>query len=162
MKALLLALLLGTALSGALGVGYARLAKPPAAPAAQGEAGKPAKGDAAPQKKAEEPKDKKDEKTALRNGAIELPPIVSNLAAPEGVWVRLEGSVVVEGVEEKAVDQLKRDVTADILAYVATLSLPQLQGSLGLQHLREDIEERLALRSKGKAREFVIHMMVVQ
>jgi flagellar FliL protein len=48
------------------------------------------------------------------------------------------------------------------MAYLRTLHLPQLEGASGLQALREDLAERVRLRSGGKVREFVIETLVVQ
>ena len=92
----------------------------------------------------------------------ELPPIVTNLAAPSEVWVRLEGSVVIDRAALPEADGIVREIAADTLAYLRTLSLPQLQGAGGLADLRQDLNERIAIRAGGKARELVIHTLVIQ
>lgn len=177
MKGLLVALLLSTLIGAGLGVGYARFVRtPPAAQdaalkdaAAKESKAKPAakddkaKTDAKSDGKSDGKSDKKpkDEK-ALHSGVVTLPPVVAALAAPEGVWLRIDASMVVEGVEEKNLETLKRAVAGDMVAFVATLSLPQVQGALGLQHLREDLEERVILRSEGKARSLAFNGLVIQ
>ena len=50
----------------------------------------------------------------------------------------------------------------DILAYLRTVSLQQLEGPIGLENIRQDLNERAAMRSGGKVREFVIRTLVVQ
>jgi flagellar FliL protein len=50
----------------------------------------------------------------------------------------------------------------DLLAYLRTASLKQLEGPVGLQSIREDFNERAAIRSEGKVRELVIRTLVVQ
>ena len=50
----------------------------------------------------------------------------------------------------------------DILAFLRTVPLKQLEGPVGLENLRQDLNERAATRTGGKAREFVIRTMVVQ
>jgi flagellar FliL protein len=169
MKGLLVALLLSTLIGAGLGVGYARFVRTP--PAAQDAALKdaaakeakatPAAKDDKHKSDAKSDKKPKDEK-ALHSGVVALPPVVAALAAPEGVWLRIDASMVVESVEEKDLETLKRAVAGDMVAFVATLSLPQVQGALGLQHLREDLEERVVLRSEGKARSLAFNGLVIQ
>jgi len=50
----------------------------------------------------------------------------------------------------------------DILAYLRTVSLRQLEGPIGLENIRHDLGERAAIRSDGKVRAFVIRTLVVQ
>lgn len=92
----------------------------------------------------------------------ELPPIVATLAEPKNVWVRLETAIVLDRAALPEADRHVRDITGDVLAYVRTLSLPQLQGASGLHHLREDLNERAAIRSKGRVQELIIQTMVLQ
>jgi flagellar FliL protein len=59
------------------------------------------------------------------------------------------------------------DVTAaqlreDMLAYMRTVSLAQLEGPSALQHLREDLNERASLRTGGAVTELIIQTLVVQ
>jgi flagellar protein FliL len=96
--------------------------------------------------------------TALR----ELPPVVANLSAPEGSWVRLQTAIVYEKADQPQIEVLSAKIADDTLAYLRTLSLAQLQGASGLQHLREDLSERAAVRSDGHVHEVMIEMMVIQ
>ena len=57
---------------------------------------------------------------------------------------------------------LSAKISDDTLGYLRTLSLAQLQGANGLQHLREDLSERAAVRSEGHVSEVMIEMMVIQ
>ena len=50
----------------------------------------------------------------------------------------------------------------DILAYLRTVSLKQIEGPIGLENLRQDLNERAATRTGGKTREFMIRTLVVQ
>ena len=92
----------------------------------------------------------------------ELPPIVTNIAMPEDVWIRIESSLVFDAEKLKEPDVAIKEITGDILSYLRTLSLPQVQGSRGLRNLREDLNERVAIRTDGKAKELLIQGMVVQ
>ena len=95
-------------------------------------------------------------------GMIELPPVVTNLAAPPDVWVRVEGSILFEGKTLPHGEAMAGQIGADILAFMRTQTLQQIQGVAGLQHLRQDLNERVATRSDGHVREFVIKSLVVQ
>lgn len=90
-----------------------------------------------------------------------LTPIVTNIASPERTWIRLEASIVLdaEGADAKA---LAAAITEDTVAYLRTLSLPLMEGSSGLLHLREDINDRARIRSGGKVRDLIIHTLIVE
>ncbi len=87
--------------------------------------------------------------------------VVTNLAEPAESWVRVESSVVLKGVVPNA-DVTLAEIRADLLAYLRTVSMAQIEGASGLQHLREDLNERVALRSKGAVRELIVESLVVQ
>lgn len=89
-------------------------------------------------------------------------PVVTNLAGASDVWVRLESSIVFTNGALPNPDIVTAEIRQDILAYLRTLSLPQIEGASGLQHLREDLNERVALRSKGQVRELIVETLIVQ
>ena len=92
----------------------------------------------------------------------ELTPVVTNLAAPEGSWIRLQTAIVYDKTDAPGMDLLSVRLNEDILAYVRTLTLEQIQGASGLESLRDDLNERAQLRSDGKVRELLIEMLVVR
>lgn len=150
MMGMIIDLALATLIAAGAGGGYAFFVQKK--PAVAEQAAKPAKAEP------EAPKGKE----AEISGLIALQPIITNLAAPAGIWIRLESSIFVENMLAKDQDALRKDVTEDILAFLRTLALPQIEGPMGFLHLREDLNERVQNRSKGKAREIVIHTMVLQ
>lgn len=91
-----------------------------------------------------------------------LSPIVTNLGSPEGVWVRLEASIVFDEETIASPDVVAGEIAEDILAYLRTVSLPQIQGASGLLHLREDLNDRVAIRTQNRVRELIIETLVVQ
>ena len=91
-----------------------------------------------------------------------LAPIVTNLAYPTDTWVRLEASLVLDESAVADTDLLAGEIGEDILAFLRTVTLPQIEGASGLQHLRDDLDERVAIRSEGRVRELVIQTLVVQ
>ena len=88
--------------------------------------------------------------------------LVTNLASPGDVWIRLEASVVVKAGAFTNPEAVAAEIRQDILAYLRTLSVAQIEGPSGLSHLREDLAERVQVRSKGQARDLFIETLVVQ
>ncbi|MBD8907280.1 flagellar basal body-associated FliL family protein [Methylorubrum zatmanii] len=88
--------------------------------------------------------------------------VVTNLTEPADTWVRIESSVVFKTGSLQNPDVTLAEIRADALAYLRTLSLAQIEGASGLQHLREDLNERVALRTKGAVRELIVETLVVQ
>jgi flagellar FliL protein len=91
-----------------------------------------------------------------------LAPVVTNLAGSETDWVRVEASIVYKPADEQHPDVLVSETRQDILSYIRTMSLAQIQGPSGLLHLREDLNERARLRSKGVIQELVLETLIVQ
>ncbi|WP_244610410.1 flagellar basal body-associated FliL family protein [Microvirga pakistanensis] len=91
-----------------------------------------------------------------------LAPVVTNLAGSETDWVRLEASIVYKGDFELNPELLAAETRQDVLAYLRTVTLAQIQGPSGLLHVREDLNERVKIRSKGAIQELVLESLVVQ
>lgn len=94
-------------------------------------------------------------------GLFDLPPIVTNLSVPQDTWIRLEASLL---FDEKAPhpEALGAEIAGDILAFLRTTTLTQIQGVAGLQNLRQDLNERVAICSNGAVKEIVIRTLVLQ
>jgi flagellar protein FliL len=89
-----------------------------------------------------------------------LPPIVTNLASPQKTWVRLEALMVVgDGSDSNA---LGSAIAEDIVAYLRTVPVAQIEGPSGFLHLREDLNDRARIRSSGKVKELVIQSLVLE
>jgi flagellar FliL protein len=147
MKQIALALIIVTLLAGASGGFYGfRVAAPNLA-----SAGKEAKAPEPPP-------------TALQPNAsvFDLPPIVTNLGSPQDTWIRLEASFIYDPKVTPHPEALGGQIGDDILAFLRTISLTQVQGIAGLQNLRLDINERASIRSNGAVRELVIRSLVIQ
>ena len=91
-----------------------------------------------------------------------VPPVVTNLASPPDVWVRLEASIILDNAEVASPDVLAGEIAEDMLAYLRTTSLAQIEGPSGLLHLHEDLNDRVAIRSNNMVRELIIETLVVQ
>lgn len=91
-----------------------------------------------------------------------LDPIIANLAAPSDTWIRVETAIVFENGKLSNPAVTTAEISEDIVAYLRTLTLSQLQGPMAFQHLREDLNERVALRTSGAVEELVVETMVIQ
>ncbi len=101
---------------------------------------------------------------AYSDGAtlVALPPIVTNLGAPKDVWIRLEAAAVFKSVPDMNTDVVVAMIGEDILAYLRTVSLYQIEGASGFLHLREDLLDRAMIRTKGKVSDLVITSLVLE
>lgn len=98
--------------------------------------------------------------TRLESGhLVALDPITTNLGYPSDNWVRLEVSLSFEAEPDA---ELAGIIHQDILAYLRTVSLQQIDGARGFQHLREDLTERAALRSEGKVSGLLFRTFVIE
>ena len=93
---------------------------------------------------------------------VDLQPIVTNLGAPQDTWVRLEGSIIFDPKTLPHPEAVAGQIGDDVLAYLRTVTLHQLEGPIGLENIRQDLNERAATRSGGKVQAFVIRTLVVQ
>lgn len=97
----------------------------------------------------------------------ELQPITTNLAGTPAAWIRLEASVVLDPElksDEKSKDEIEllRTINEDVVAFLRTVSLAQIQGPSGFQSLREDLDERVRIRSEGKIKELIVQSMILE
>lgn len=90
---------------------------------------------------------------------VQLPAITSNLAAPDSMWVRLELSLVLDAPQSP---DLAERVHQDLLAFVRTLRIHQVQGASALRHLKTDLDERAAIRSDGHVKEVLIRTLLFE
>ena len=93
---------------------------------------------------------------------FDLQPIVTNLGQPQDTWIRLEASILFDPKTLPHPEAVAGKISEDILAYLRTVTLKQLEGPIGLQAIREDLNERATIRSEGKVRELVLRTLVVQ
>jgi flagellar FliL protein len=107
-------------------------------------------------------KEKEAPAPAPASTVYDLPPVVTNLGQPQDTWIRLEASIVFDPKALPHPEAVARKIGEDMLAYLRTVSLKQLEGPVGLQSIREDLNDRAAIRSEGKVSELVIRMMVIQ
>lgn len=93
------------------------------------------------------------------NGVVMLEPITTNLAYPSQNWVRLEIALL---FADKPDEKTAEEVHQDIVAYMRTVSLQQVQSPRGFEYLRDDIKARAALRSDGRVKDVMFRTFIVQ
>lgn len=108
--------------------------------------------------------DKKDEEglppiSTEANGVVALEPITTNLAYPSENWIRLEVALMFNGAPDV---QIAEAVHQDIMAYLRTVSLQQVEGPRGFQYLKDDLQERVDLRSEGRVSKVMFRTLVIE
>lgn len=91
---------------------------------------------------------------------LDLPPITTNLAAPSDTWLRLELAIELDAPSEDVT--LADTIQQDLLAFLRTVKLHQIEGASGFQHLKADLAERAAIRSKGHVKAVLIRTLLFE
>ncbi|HLH10777.1 MAG TPA: flagellar basal body-associated FliL family protein [Methylovirgula sp.] len=99
---------------------------------------------------------------ASKTRLIDLPPVITNLADPVDSWVRLQASIVIDDEPSRKPELMAAEIANDILGFMKTVTVSEIGGASGLQHLREDLTERAEIRSQGRVHELIIQTLVVQ
>ena len=90
-----------------------------------------------------------------------LAAIVTNLGSPPDTFVRLQAAIVLEPNTPNS-DALAAKVGDDIVAYLRTVPITEIQGPTGFQFLREDLKRRAIQLGGGKIRDFLITTFVIE
>lgn len=91
-----------------------------------------------------------------------LPPITTNLAQPNTTWIRIESSIVINADMGPDANVIAAKMSEDIIGYLRTLSIEQIEGPSGFQHLREDLNDRVRMRSEGKVLELIVQSLILE
>nr|WP_310412667.1 flagellar basal body-associated FliL family protein [Mycoplana sp. BE70] len=93
------------------------------------------------------------------NGIVALEAFTSNLAYPADNLVRMEVALAFKDTPDPV---LAEAIHQDIMAYMRTVSLQQIQGPRGFQYLRDDLKERVDLRSEGRVTNIMFRTFVIE
>ena len=93
------------------------------------------------------------------NGVVQLEAITTNLAFPADRWIRLEVAVL---FKDKPDEKTAEAVHQDILTYLRTVTLQQIEGPRGFQYLKEDLQERADLISEGRISRLLFRTFVIE
>lgn len=92
----------------------------------------------------------------------ELAPITTNLASPANTWIRLEVAALIKEDLGEQTGPVLAKLAEDLVAYLRTVALEQIEGPSGFQNLREDLNDRVRVRSEGKITELIIQALVIE
>jgi flagellar FliL protein len=123
-----------------------------------GEAKDAKEGEAA----ASEEEEPEEDLSAAGLKVIPFPPVLTTLAEPKGKWIRLEGSILVQGHTEKTPEVLAEESGEQILSFLRSVKLAQLESASGVQGLRDDLNETVRSLSGGEVRSVLIHGLVIE
>ncbi|MGD9913102.1 MAG: flagellar basal body-associated FliL family protein [Rhizobiaceae bacterium] len=89
-----------------------------------------------------------------------LAPITTNLAAPSDIWARMEVTVQfdVPPVDPTIVDMIHQD----LLSFMRTVKMHQIEGASGIQHLKADLEDRASVRTGGHVKHVFIRTLLFE
>ncbi len=104
----------------------------------------------------------KAEATGVKFNIRDLAPITTNLASPANTWIRLETAALVKEDLGENGGALMAQLAEDVVAYLRTVPLEQIEGPSGFQNLREDLNDRVRVRSEGKITELIIQALVIE
>jgi flagellar FliL protein len=90
---------------------------------------------------------------------IPLAAVTTNIASPSDVWVRMEVSIV---LDEPQGPELPGIIQQDLLSYIRTVKMHEIEGASGFRHLRENLEERAAIRSDGHVKQVLIRTLLFE
>lgn len=89
-------------------------------------------------------------------------PITANLAAPDTVWIRLEGSMAIKPKDGAKPADIAQMASNKMVAYVKTLKLVDIQGPVGFLALKSDFNEIVRSATDGQARSVLISGFIVE
>ncbi|EFL89491.1 flagellar basal body-associated protein FliL [Ahrensia sp. R2A130] len=89
----------------------------------------------------------------------DLQPILTNIAAPKDVWVRLELSLLtVDAIDAK----LAEEIGQDLFALMRTIRLDQMEGPSGFLALRHAIDQRAKFRGGEMVERVLFRTLVLE
>ena len=90
---------------------------------------------------------------------IPLAAVTTSIASPSDMWVRMELSIV---LDEPQGEELPGIIQQDLLSYIRTVKMHEIEGPSGFRHLKENLEERAAIRSDGHVKQVLIRTLLFE
>ena len=104
-----------------------------------------------------------DERINLKDFVLgPLPAVVTNLAQPTNVWIRLDGFLVIKKSPDIKVADTGPQMVPFILAYLKSAKITDLQGAGGLNALNSDLNEIVRSASNGNVHSVLLTGFVVE
>ncbi len=89
----------------------------------------------------------------------DLPSITTNLAAPAETWVRMDISLL---LDQPLPLETVQTIHQDLLTFMRTVKMHQVEGASGFLHLKADLQERAAMRGDGHVRDVLIRTLLFE
>ncbi|ESY99511.1 flagellar basal body-associated FliL family protein [Mesorhizobium sp. LNHC209A00] len=121
--------------------------------------GAPSSVPGAPENEGKPPQPEAAQQAGAGPTVVALAPITTNIASPADTWIRMEVSVVYDAPQPPA---MAEDVQQDLLAFVRTLKMHQIEGASGYQHLKADLDERASIRSQGHVKQVLVRTLLLE
>lgn len=131
-------------------------------PAEEGHGGKGEHGEATEEVAAEDAEAEEEPVDPHTLKVTRFPPVLTTLAEPKGKWIRLEGSILTGPEGETPPELLAEKSGEQILAYLRTLRLAQIEGPSGYLGLKSDLNETVKVLSNGEVQGVLIHGLVIE
>ncbi len=100
--------------------------------------------------------------SAVTSDLKTIGPITTNLGKPSSTWIRIEAAIVMDKPLTPDAELIAKKMVEDIVGFLRTVSVEQIEGPSGFQHLREDLNDRVRIRSEGKASELIITSVIIE
>lgn len=89
----------------------------------------------------------------------ELPSITTNLAAPMETWVRMDVSLLLDApLPAETIETIHQD----LLTFMRTVKMHQVEGASGFLHLKADLQERASMRGDGHVKDVLIRTLLFE
>lgn len=98
----------------------------------------------------------------LKEHFVPLEPIIVNIGGNAGRWLRIKRYAVFSQQVKDGREALVSQMSEDIMGYLRSISVTQLETATGLEFLKDDLREIVHIRTKGRADRFVLRTLVVE
>jgi flagellar FliL protein len=90
---------------------------------------------------------------------VELPSVTTNLVAPMETWVRMDVSLLLDAPLPAETVQA---IHQDLLTFMRTVKMHQVEGASGFLHLKSDLQERASIRADGHVKDVLIRTLLFE
>ena len=92
----------------------------------------------------------------------ELPPLTTNLGGQGAPWIKLEAALLYDPSIDPEIQALSVRINEDLLAYLRSVRIAEIESSGGFHSLVEDMNERVQIRSGGKVRQLIVSGFILE
>lgn len=101
-------------------------------------------------------------KSVVTQRTVDIPPVIASIGKTKQVWIRMELKGLTGEPEIKDEPVLMLKISQDILSYLRTLQVRDVQSANGFYLLRTNLTEIARIRSKGVISEIAIQGLIVE